>query len=650
MFQIAKDAARSKQIVYLGVERPFPFVNEMMDGETGNDRIELAQVWKWTFEVVGHDSHRGVATKAFLRGCKHRGRKINRHRGGVRVVHLDQGKQASVARTEVEDAPHRWSDEFQKCGFAFHAVRNRVRAAQVVEGVFSRGPEIDAHSKSINSNPMDKLKTERKGFRAAFPTQILILFLLSALAWGQTGQSSEPQKDAGEGARATQDISAHEQKISPQEAEKLFRSVDEILKFASRDTLLPIRHEVKRRLVDREEIEAYVTKHISEDEDAKRLRRSELVLKKFGLLPRDFDLGKFLVVLLKEQVAGYYDPKTKTVNLLDWLGAEQQKPVLAHELTHALQDQSFNLEKYMKPADADLEKKKEITSQDIDNDEISTTRQAVVEGQAMVVLVDYMLEPMGLTLKDSPQVVQTLKDGMLVGTADAVQFHNAPIYMKEALTFPYRFGIDFITELMAKGGKEKAFAALFENPPRTTRQIMEPQTYLAGERLEPMRLPDFRQVFKNDDRFDVGAVGEFDVAVLIDQYAGAKASTELYPHWRGGYYYAVRPKSDPAAPLGLLYVSRWSNAERAADFAGIYAKAIAKRYLHVHDVEQPGKGPLVRTEALDNLTGRRAWLTEDGPVVINMEGDTVLITESLEQATTEALELEVFRAAAVAGK
>ena len=50
---------------------------------------------------------------------------------------------------------------------------------------------------------------------------------------------------------------------------------------------------------------------------------------------------------------------------------------------------------------------------------------------------------------------------------------------------------------------------------------MEPQTYLSGERLEPMHVPDLRQVFKNYDRFDVGAVGEFDVAVLIDQYAGA---------------------------------------------------------------------------------------------------------------------------------
>ena len=79
--------------------------------------------------------------------------------------------------------------------------------------------------------------------------------------------------------------------------------------------------------------------------------------------------------------------------------------------------------------------------------------------------------------------------------------------MKEALTFPYRYGIDFIADLLIKGGKDKAFAALFRNPPRTTRQIMEPQTYLSGERLEPMPMPDLRQVFKNYERFDVGAVG-----------------------------------------------------------------------------------------------------------------------------------------------
>lgn len=506
---------------------------------------------------------------------------------------------------------------------------------------------------------MTKLRTCGKRSQASIPGLVLFLLLLAVYGQAQVGQTKGGQTSAGESPATTQpgtpvsgqpvaSSAIEERKISPQEAEKLFRSVDEILQFASKDTLYPIKREVKRQLISRDEVEAYVTKHTSEDEDAKRLRRSELVLKKFGLLPRDFDLGTFLVALLKEQIAGYYDPKTRTVNLLDWLDAEQQKPVLAHELTHALQDQSFNLEKYMKPADADLAKKKEITAQDVENDEVSTTRQAVVEGQAMVVLVDYMLAPMGLSLKDSPQVVQSLKDGMLVGTADSVQFRNAPIYMKEALTFPYRYGIDFVADLLIKGGKDKAFADLFRNPPRTTRQIMEPQTYLSGEHLEPMNVPDFRQVFKNYERFDVGAVGEFDVAVLIDQYAGPQISNKLYPHWRGGYYYAVRPKGDPAAPLGLLYASRWSSPEKAANFAAIYASALSKRYLHVQDVLEAGKEPPVPTEALDHLTGKRAWLTEGGAVVIEVQADTVVVTESLDQTTSDSLDQEVF--AAVAAK
>ena len=422
--------------------------------------------------------------------------------------------------------------------------------------------------------------------------------------------------------------------------------MDEILKFASKDTLFPIKHEVKRQLVSRDEVESYVSKHTSEDEDAKRLRRSELVLKKFGLLPRDFDLGKFLLLLLKEQVAGYYDPKTRTVNLLDWLGADQQKPVLAHELTHALQDQSFNLEKYMKPADADLAKKKEITAQDIENDEVSTTRQAVVEGQAMVVLVDYMLEPMGLSLKDSPQVVQGLKDGMLVGTADAVQFRNAPIYMKEALTFPYRYGIDFIAEVLIKGGKEKAFAELFRNPPRTTRQIMEPQTYLSGERLEPMPVPDLRQVFKNYDRFDVGAVGEFDVAVLIDQYAGAAISHTLYPHWRGGYYFAVRPKGDPGRAAGPALRLALVHSGKGGQFCRDLCRGVKQTILACARCPGSWREPAVETAASDHLTGKRTWLTEDGPVVIDVQGDTVMVTESLDQDTTDKLEQEIFGMAA----
>ena len=61
---------------------------------------------------------------------------------------------------------------------------------------------------------------------------------------------------------------------------------------------------------------------------------------------------------------------------------------------------------------------------------------------------------------------------------------------------------------------------MLQNPPHTTRQIMQPETYLSGEKIEPMRVPDFKRDFKDYQKFDIGAMGEFDVAVLIEQYAG----------------------------------------------------------------------------------------------------------------------------------
>ena len=458
----------------------------------------------------------------------------------------------------------------------------------------------------------------------------------------QTDAATKPDSPAQGQKTTTSDAHASEQKLSPKEAEELFHDVDQILQFASKDTGLPIKKEVKRRLTSRDEVVAYLEKNMAEDKDAQRLRRSELVLKKFGLLPRDFDLQTFLVALLREQVAGYYDVKTKTVNLLDWIDIEQQRPVLAHELTHALQDQSFGLEKWMKAGDVDLEDKKQPTPTDIENDEISEARQAVVEGQAMVVLVDYMLAPAGQSILGSPQIANALKEGMLVGTSDSPQFQNAPIFLKEELTFPYRYGLDFEAEMLRTGGKEKAFTATLTNPPRTTRQIMEPKTYLSGESLEPIRLPDFQRDFKNYERFDVGAIGEFDVAILVDQYAGTDASRDLYPSWRGGYYYAARPKGDPSAPLALLYFSRWASPEKAAAFAAIYAQSLAKRYKHVQAVTANGKESSDDLPKLGSLTGMHTWLTEEGPVVVDVHGDGVLITESLDQSTTEQLEHELF--------
>ncbi len=136
--------------------------------------------------------------------------------------------------------------------------------------------------------------------------------LVMALALCALAQDAPPPKDT---------------RITPEQTKELFRSLNQILSFASDDTQLPIHHEVKRRLITREQVEKYILEKFHDDKDAKRMQREEIVLKKFGLLDRDFQLQPFLVSLLKEQIAGYYDNKTKTINLLDWVAPEEQKPV-----------------------------------------------------------------------------------------------------------------------------------------------------------------------------------------------------------------------------------------------------------------------------------------------------------------------------------
>jgi hypothetical protein len=467
-----------------------------------------------------------------------------------------------------------------------------------------------------------------------FVPVLAALLYVSALSQEPTSppaRSAAAQKPDQTPTDQSESKSDAQTKITPQQAEQLFRDVDTILDFASKDSSLPIKHGIKRRLTSREEVVSYLQKNMAEDKDVQRLKRTELVLKKFGLLPKNFNLQTFLVGLLEEQVAGYYDSKTKTVNLLDWVAPDLQRPVLAHELTHALQDQSFGLDKWLKRGSDDLDSKKNLTADDMTKDENSEARQAVVEGQAMVVLLDYMLAPMHRTVADSPGMVDMMNEEMRTGSADSVQYKNAPIFLKESLTFPYRYGIQFEAELMRAQGKEKAFAGPFENPPRTSREIMEPRTYILGEHVLPLELPDFKRIFKDYERFDIGAIGEFDVAVLAEQYAGEEASKKIYPNWRGGYYYSVHPKGNPAGPLGLMFVSRWSSDKGAAQFAAIYARGMLQRY---KNLEANAHSDL-DLKKLESLSGDYTWLTEEGPVVIAVRNDTVLVTESLDPAITD---------------
>ncbi len=437
---------------------------------------------------------------------------------------------------------------------------------------------------------------------------------------GAAGDNQQPANGQTEAEQPQQ-----ETRITKAQAKELFRSVDQILQFASQDTGLPIEHKVKRNLITRESVEKYVDKRMKDDKDAKRLEQSRLVLQKFGLLPPGYDLHAEFLRLLGEQVAAYYDPKTQSVNLLDWVQPDTQKPILAHELTHALQDQKVGLEKWELAGakdDAALPDQQEYSVE-----EAQAARQCVTEGQAMAVLFDYTLAPLGKDILTAPEVVQKMRATM-ADSNDSPVFAAAPMFLKESLLMPYTFGLDFVQTVLANKGKQAAYAGMLLNPPIDTRQIMQPETYLLDQAVAALTIPDLdKLVGPAYERFDFGGMGEFDVYLLAKQY-GAADLKKYYTHWRGGYYYAAHAKGAPKDQIAMMYFARFDSPEAARDFAKLYADYLPKRY----------KKAVLRQSSAANAGDAQSQYvfdTEEGKATLEAEGNDLLIMEGYDDGVRQ---------------
>jgi hypothetical protein len=436
-----------------------------------------------------------------------------------------------------------------------------------------------------------------------------------------TSVQNQPQSNGG-----SQDSSQPETRITKAQAKELFRSVDQILEFASDDTGLPIEHKVKRNLITRQEVEKFVDKRMKDDKDTKRLEEAQLVLTKFGLLPKGYDLHSEFVRLMAEQVAAYYDPKTRSVNLLDWLPADAQKPVLAHELTHALQDQQIGLDKWELAGAKD--DKPLPDQQEYASEEAQSARQCVTEGQAQVVWFDYTLAPFGKNILTAPAFVDAVQASM-GSNKDSPVFSDAPMFLQESLLMPYSFGLQFVRTVLANKGKDVAFDGLLHDPPIDTRQIMQPETYLMHMVVPPPKVPDLDALVGPDyKRLDFGSMGEFDVYLLAKQY-GAEDSPNYYRHWRGGYYFATRPKNAPENQIAMLYYSKWDSPDAARDFAKLYTDYLPKRY--DNKVNWTSTCKIAASGEAASSCNAIKGSTSEGPVLIEWHDDKLLIMEGYDQ-------------------
>ena len=407
--------------------------------------------------------------------------------------------------------------------------------------------------------------------------------------------------------------------MTPAQAKELLASVDEIMAFVAKDTALPGVPNVKRRLVTRDEVNKYLIKSFDEDESSKRLQRSEIVLKKFGLLDRDFELRPFLLKLLTEQIAGYYDDKTKEVNLLNWIEPAEQKPVLAHELTHAVQDQRVGLEKWGSDGFKGISKTASEDANRVLNDEKETARQAVAEGQAMAVFVDYAAAHPATEKGD---------DGS--GGGDVMS--RAPLLLQRSLEFPYISGMAFEKSLAAAGGKKEEFAGVLETPPSSSFEILHPGAFLAHVVVPTLRLPDVHSILDAEyEPYDLGVMGELDVEIMATLFGGEEVAQALAPAWNGGIYYAAQRKSATAAEklttgsLGVMYFSRWRSDQAAQTFAKLYTGELGRKYSSLKE------------RKADEMDGEQVYSTDEGDVLMWTSGKDMFVSEGYSLAAARRL-------------
>ena len=348
--------------------------------------------------------------------------------------------------------------------------------------------------------------------------------------------------------------------------------------------------------ITKEKINEFLKKRVKEVAKPSEIRAEELTLKKFGLVPQDFDLAGSTVDLMTEQAAAFYDYDRKKLFITETTPADTQEPVLAHELSHALADQNFHLGRFIK--------------QGRKSDDGASARLAVMEGQATWLMSEYLARKNGQTLKGSPALVAMMSNLSESGAGQYPVFESAPLYERVTLIFPYTKGMLFQNAVFERDGLA-GFAEVFRKPPVSTQQILHPEKYFSGVKPTDPELPDPGRM-KGYKGLVGGSLGEIEHAILLEQYVGKERSGEIAPHWKGSSFALLENKK--IARVVLVYASEWDSEDAARRFFDAYRETLGKKW----------KTMTVASESADSVTGAgddgRFELRRKAAIVTSIEG------------------------------
>ena len=364
-----------------------------------------------------------------------------------------------------------------------------------------------------------------------------LLLGISAIAYGQTTTVQAPPAKSASDATGSTDF---------------LRLTDEVMAKMSKILGLPQLEPLKKSLRSREEIRAYVVQQMKEDKEPDKRYADERFMEKMGLVPKDFPFDDFLVDLLTEQIAGLYDPKAKEFYVANWMKPGEQEIVMAHELTHALQDQHYHLDPWRDAAKP--------------NDDAEAARDAVLEGSATAAMIDYGLRQQGTNL--DAVAGTSMKLSTLLGEMDSSspQLMKAPPFLRDSLVFPYGAGADFCMAVYRARGGWSGFDAVFQKPPVSTQQILHPGLYFRGVTPLAVMLPDLTKNLPSGWKaLDSNIMGEFGLQEVLKQFLPEDRAANLAPMWAGDRYtiYEKKDKKDGKETRDDLLVYRIAASNEA---------------------------------------------------------------------------------------
>lgn len=388
--------------------------------------------------------------------------------------------------------------------------------------------------------------------------------------------------------------------INKPETTSALSATEEVLRTVSRMRELEVKQQVKSAFKTRDEIEESVIRDLDEGTPRSEFEASQKTLVKLGLVPKEFQLREYLVKLLREQVAGFYEPKTREFYLAAWLPLGEQKKVMAHELVHALQDQHFNLRRFEKwpKGDSDAE----------------LAAHALVEGEATLVMIIYDFEQQGLRGFDITKIDSFAEKFLDQGTETSDPKYPvlsaAPRVLSENLQFPYLYGAVF-TQAVLKHGSWRGLNDAYTTLPASTEQVIHPEKYLAHEMPVKVELPDLAALLGKDwKRTDADVNGEFGYYVILSEFLPKFEARRAAAGWGGDRFGFYENKASGASLL--VQHTTWDSTDDAKEFFAAYSQRSEQRYKLKHET--------------DNVI-RRVYETGEGLVSVEWRDKDVVMIE-----------------------